>query len=105
MTSMASPTFLESHFANADEGRFAHSCLSSLTWWDTMEFVLKGVEPLYAFLRFADQDKVLNLSEVLMRFSMVENEYESLFQGYPADLTKYWMLSDLEPVTFRPVRI
>jgi hypothetical protein len=90
MTWMASPTFLESRFVNTDEGRFAHSCLSILTWWDTMEFVPKGVEPLYVFLHFADQDNVPNLSEVLMRFSMVENEYESLLQGYPADLRKYF---------------
>jgi hypothetical protein len=75
---MASRSFLESHFMNTDEGRFAHSCLSSLTWWETKHFVLKGVEPLYAFLRFADQDNVPNLSEVLLRFSMVVNEYESL---------------------------
>jgi hypothetical protein len=54
-----------------------------------MEFVLKGVELLYAFLHYADQDKVPNLSEVIMRFSMVENEYESLLQGYPTDLRKY----------------
>jgi hypothetical protein len=78
MTWMASPTFLENYFGNTDDGRFAHSCLSSLTCWETMEFVLKGVEPLYAFLHYADQDKVPNLSEVIMRFSMVENEYESL---------------------------
>jgi hypothetical protein len=51
---MASPTFLESRFTNTDDERFAYSCLSSLTWWDTMEFVIKGVEPLYAFLRFVD---------------------------------------------------
>jgi hypothetical protein len=70
MTWMASPNFLESCFTNTDEGRFAHSCLSSLTWWETMEFVLKGVKPLYAFLRFADQDKVPNLSEVLPRFQI-----------------------------------
>jgi hypothetical protein len=54
-----------------------------------MHFVLKGVEPLYSFLRFAEQDKVSNLSEVLLRFSMVENEYESLLQGYPANLRRY----------------
>jgi hypothetical protein len=30
-----------------------------------MHFILKRVEPLYSFLRFGDQDKVLNLSEVL----------------------------------------
>jgi hypothetical protein len=54
-----------------------------------MHFVLKGVESLYVFLRFADQDKVPNLSEVLLRFSMVENEYESLMQGYSTDLRRY----------------
>jgi hypothetical protein len=89
MTWMTSPSFLESRFANTDGGRFSHSCLSSLTWWETMKFVLKGVEPLHAFLRFVDQDMVPNLSEVLLRFSMVENEYESLLQGYPTDLRKY----------------
>jgi hypothetical protein len=65
MTWMASPSFLESRFANTDEERFAHSCLSSLTWWEAMQFVLKRVRPLYAFLHFANQDKVPNLSEVL----------------------------------------
>jgi hypothetical protein len=54
-----------------------------------MHFVLNGVELLYSFLRFIDQDKVLNLSEVLLRFSMVENEYESLLQGYSTDLMRY----------------
>jgi hypothetical protein len=73
MTWMASPSFLESRFMNTGEGSFFHSCLSSLIWWETMHFVLKGAEPLYAFLHFADQDKVPNLSEVLLTFSMVEN--------------------------------
>jgi hypothetical protein len=62
---IASPSFLESLFTNTDEGRFAHSCLSSLTWWETMHFILKWVEPLYFFLLFGDQDKVPNLSEIL----------------------------------------
>jgi hypothetical protein len=54
-----------------------------------MHFILKGVEPLYVFLHFADQDKVPNLSEVLLRFPMVENEYENLMQEYPIDLRRY----------------
>jgi hypothetical protein len=49
MTWMASSSFLESRFANTDEGRFTHSCLSSLTWWEIMHFVLKGVEPCTPF--------------------------------------------------------
>jgi hypothetical protein len=44
---------------------------------------------MYAFLRFADQDKVSNLSEVLLRFSMVESEYECLLQAYPTNLRRY----------------
>lgn len=89
MAWMSSASFLESRFSKIDEGRYAHSCLSSLTWWESMEFVLKGVEPLYAFLRFADQDKVPNLSEVLLRFTMLKNEYESLLADYPRDLDRY----------------
>jgi hypothetical protein len=65
MTWMTSPSFLKSRFASTDKRRFTHSCLSNLTWWETIQFVLKGVEPLYVFLHFADQDKIPNLSEVL----------------------------------------
>jgi hypothetical protein len=54
MAWMSSPGFLESRFSSTEVGRYAHSWLSSLTWWDTMQYVLKGVEPLYVFLRFAD---------------------------------------------------
>jgi hypothetical protein len=36
---MASPSFLESRFVNTNEGRFAHSFLPSLTWWETMQSV------------------------------------------------------------------
>jgi hypothetical protein len=74
---MTSPTLLESQFGNTYGGRFTHSCLSSLTWWEAMQFVLNGEEPLYIFLRFADQDKVTNLNEVFLRFSMMESEYQT----------------------------
>jgi hypothetical protein len=49
-----SPGFLDSRFSSTQEGRYEHSCLSSLMWWDTMQYMLKEVEPLYAFLCFAD---------------------------------------------------
>jgi hypothetical protein len=83
MAWMSSPGFLESRFSSTEEGRCAHSCLSSLTWWDTMQYVLKGVEPLFAFLRFVDQDKIPNMSEVLLRFHICTSEYESLLRDYP----------------------
>jgi hypothetical protein len=86
MAWMSSLGFLESRFSCTQEGRYAHSYLSSLTWWDTIQYVLKGVEPLYAFLHFADQDKIPNMSEVLLWFNMCIGEYESLLHDYPADL-------------------
>jgi hypothetical protein len=51
-----------------------------------MQYVLKGVEPLYAFLRFVDQDKIPNMSEFLLRFNMCICEYKSLSRDYPTDL-------------------
>jgi hypothetical protein len=36
MTWMSSLSFIDSKFSSTQEGRYAHSCLSSLTWWDTM---------------------------------------------------------------------
>jgi hypothetical protein len=86
MAWMGSPGFLESSFSYTHEGRYAHSCLFNMMWWDTMEYVLKGVEPLYAFLHFTDQDKVPNMSEVLLRFNMCICEYESLLHDYANDL-------------------
>jgi hypothetical protein len=86
MVWMGSPGFLESSFSSTRDGRYAHSYLSNMTWWDTMEYVLKGVEHLYVFLCFADQYKVSNMSEVLLRFNMCICEYESLLYDYPNDL-------------------
>lgn len=67
MAWMASPSFLESNFSSSGEGRYAHSYLSNLSWWDNMNHVVERLQPLYTFLRFTDQDKVPNLSEVLFR--------------------------------------
>jgi hypothetical protein len=60
-----------------------------MTWWDMMKYVLKGVEPLYAFLHFADQDKVPNMSEVLLQINMCIGEYESLLYDHPNNLEQY----------------
>jgi hypothetical protein len=42
MAWMSSIGFMESRFNSTEKGRYAHSCLSSLMWWDTMQYVLKG---------------------------------------------------------------
>jgi hypothetical protein len=89
MTWMSSTGFLESRFSSTEGGRYAHSFLSSLTWWYTMQYVLKGVEPLYAFLCFANQDKIPNMSEVLLQFHVCTSEYESILRDYPNDLEQY----------------
>jgi hypothetical protein len=89
MAWMSSPCLIDSKFSSTQEGRYAHSCLSSLTWWDMIQYVLKGVEPLYVFLCFADQDKILNMSKVLLRFNMCLGEYESFLHDYPSDLEQY----------------
>jgi hypothetical protein len=51
--------------------------------------VLKGVESLYTFLHFTDQDKIPNMSEVLLRFNICIGEHESLLREYPNDLEQY----------------
>ena len=89
MAWVSSPSFINSPYANTVEGRSAHGCLSSLSWWDSMSYVCKSVEPLYAFLRFADQDRTPNLSEVLLRFNLMKQEYESLFQNDANELDRF----------------
>jgi len=51
--------------------------------------VVKTVEPLYAFLRFADQNKFPNFSEVLMRYHIMKLEYDSLFRDDRASFNEY----------------
>jgi hypothetical protein len=50
---------------------------------------VKGVEPLYAFLHFIDQDKVSNMNKVLLRFNMCICEYEILLHDYLNGLEQY----------------
>ena len=76
---MASSTFMQSKFNGTTEGRYAHACLSSMSWWENLEAVVNSVQPMYSFLRFADEDKNPNLSEVLLRYQLLRMEYDSLF--------------------------
>ena len=54
-----------------------------------MKRVVDSVQPLYVFLRFADQDRVPNISEVLMRYYILRSEYESLFRDDRAMFNEY----------------
>jgi hypothetical protein len=50
---------------------------------------VEGMEPLYAFLCFPDQDKIPNMSDALLPFKMCIGEYEILLHDYPTDLEYY----------------
>ena len=53
-----------------------------------MQSVLDDVEPLYMFLRFADQDKIPNLGEVLMEYQHCRQTYVSKFSNDGARFDK-----------------
>ncbi len=76
---MASSGFMQSKFSGTMDGRYAHECLSSMSWWENLQTVVNSVQPMYSFLRFADEDKNPNLSEVLLRYQLLRMEYDSLF--------------------------
>ena len=91
---MGSSEFLQSKWGLTDEGRYAHSCLSSLDWWDNLETLVNSVQPLYSFLRFADEDKLPNLSEVLLRYQITRMEYESLFSRHRTAFNEFMEIID-----------
>ena len=76
---MTSPDFLNSKWARSEEGRLAQSRLSCLDWWNGFGYILKTVEPIYRFLRFADEDKKPNMGDVVMRYQNMKAELESFF--------------------------
>ena len=94
MAWMGSENFLQSRFCNMPEGRYAHETLCSLEWWDNVKFVVDSIQLLFAFLRFADEDKIGTLSEVLLRYNLVKSEYESIFSNNPAEYQRYMAVID-----------
>jgi hypothetical protein len=59
--------------------KYACACLSSLAWWDNLKRIMESIQPLYAFLWFADQKRVPNFSEILFRYHILRQEYDTLF--------------------------
>jgi len=78
---MMTPEFRASRHFNSEQGRYAYANLTNLDWWANMQYVLEDVEPLYVFLRFADQDKVPTLGEVVV-------QYQNTKQTYAANLSQ-----------------
>jgi hypothetical protein len=54
--------------------KYAHACLSSLPWWDNLKRIVESVQPLYAFLRFTEQERILNFSKVLFRYHILRQK-------------------------------
>ena len=59
-----------------------------------MKRVVDSVQPLYAFLRFADQEKIPNFSEVLLRYHILRQEYDALFHDDTTSFNEYMEIVD-----------
>ena len=80
---MVTSEFRESRHFKSEMGQFAFQTLTSLDWWNNMKYVLDDVEPLYSFLRFADQDKVPTLGEVHVQYQNTKLTYSIMnLYGY-----------------------
>jgi hypothetical protein len=106
MVWMGSQGFLQSKFSSMPEGRYTHQTLTSLSWWDELKYVVDATEPLFGFLCFADEDRKGTLSEVLLQYTLVKSQYESLFQGRPSEYKKYikvikkeWRILQIRPTS------
>jgi hypothetical protein len=76
---MATPALQQSGYLDSNAGKYAHSCLSSLPWWETPKRIVDCVQPLYAFLWFTDQERIPNFSDILFRYHILRQEYDALF--------------------------
>jgi hypothetical protein len=52
---MATPALQQSGYLDSNARKYAHAYLSSLPWWENLKRIVDCVQPLYAFLWFADQ--------------------------------------------------
>ena len=76
---MASPEFLQSKWANTDEGRYAQSRMTNVQWWEGLGYIIATVAPIYRFLRFADKDKEANMCQVVLEYQNCKLEMQSFF--------------------------
>jgi hypothetical protein len=86
---MATPELQKSGYLDSNAGRYAHTCLSNLSWWDNLKRIVDSVQPLYAFLRFMNQERISNFSYVLFRYHILRHEYDALFHDDRTSLDQY----------------
>jgi len=91
---MASTEFQHSKWANTEDGRFTHASFASMEWWDALKYIIDTVQPIYKFLRFADQDKKPNMCEVVMAYQTMKQELRSFFGTNVSTLKEYIQVVD-----------
>lgn len=94
MAWLISPQFRNSRHFKTQTGRYAFEVMTSLDWWNSMGYVINDVEPLYIFLRFADQDKTPNLGEMLLEYQNMRHTYSSKFTHDAARFSKIMQVID-----------
>ena len=91
---MASTEFQHSKWANTEDGRFTHASFASMEWWDALKYIIDTVQPIYKFLRFADQDKKPNMCEVVMAYQTMKQELQSFFGNSVSTRDEYLKVLD-----------
>ena len=59
-----------------------------------MKYIINTVQPIYKFLRFADQDKRPNMCEVVMAYQTMKQELRSFFGTNVSTLKEYIQVVD-----------
>jgi hypothetical protein len=75
---MPTPQLQQSGYFDSNAGKYAHTCLSSLSWCDNLKRIVESVQSLYAFLRFMDQERIANFSEVLFSYHILKPTWMSI---------------------------
>jgi hypothetical protein len=86
---MSTPQLQKSGYLDSNTEKYAHACLSSLPWWDNLKRIVKFVQPLYIFLRFVNQKRIPNFSEVLFRYHILRQKYDALFHDDRTSFDQY----------------
>ncbi|XP_039789309.1 uncharacterized protein LOC120655522 [Panicum virgatum] len=65
-----------------------------MEWWDALKYIIDTVQPIYKFLRFADQDKKPNICEVVTAYQTMKQELRSFFGTNVSTLKEYIQVVD-----------
>jgi hypothetical protein len=86
---MVTSALQQSGYLDSNAGKYEHVYLSSLPWWENLKRIVDCVQPLYAFLRFADQERIPNFSDILFSYHILRQEYDALFHDDRTSFDQY----------------